>query len=701
MRSILLFLLCFESVSFAQLIKFTEPERRIIRLQDERQGADSILYYLDSKDEKVAWRAAIALANIKDSSARSGLLKRLMKENRPGVLDAIAFALGVIGPDAIVFKELSELAEKYPSIEIFIAMGRTVTKSDTKLLVQILEKSTAPPLAASSALIEISIRKLMNDEFARKVDELEKNSDPEVRWRAIYAYGRTDDSSLLAQHFSSIKDYLGDIGSAEARMFAATALGRIHNDEAGKILVAAAKSEQEWRVRVNILNSIGKLPRFSSAIHDILRKGVMESSKENPVSDHVARTSLDVLDQMIVAGKISAPDSIGIREWLVDYLPSSELHDDQSVRIRSQCMIPLARLGADYLRIKQIASYTSYHDRTVEINVAKAIGVIPDTLAFYSLLGRVFTANPNDLLYILDGLQSLWSLAKKDTVFMKELIDRSYAPAYKHMLIRFASLSDDPAVVTSTLEQIKDSLITTNSLRKEAEGYLLSYLDKYAYPRYHDHIIAVLSAVAWLKPINDTFITKIQSIEKKALDEWGDQMVADSAHAALGALGILVQGSRAKRIREPIDWKLIEELPDTLLIPTQYGFMFLKLKTYEAPLTVLNMYKLAKINFFANNYFHRIVPNFVIQTGDNTGTGEGGPGYAIRTEIAPIRYDSTGAVGMASSGKDTEGSQWFVTHCPTPHLNTRYTIWGQIVKGRENIERYQLNDRIENIIPYK
>jgi cyclophilin family peptidyl-prolyl cis-trans isomerase len=91
----------------------------------------------------------------------------------------------------------------------------------------------------------------------------------------------------------------------------------------------------------------------------------------------------------------------------------------------------------------------------------------------------------------------------------------------------------------------------------------------------------------------------------------------------------------------------------------------------------------------------------VIQTGDNSGTGDGGPGYSIRTEISPVRYDDEGAVGMASSGKDTEGSQWFVTHCPTPHLNTRYTIWGEIVKGRENIEKYLLNDQIINVIPYK
>jgi cyclophilin family peptidyl-prolyl cis-trans isomerase len=113
------------------------------------------------------------------------------------------------------------------------------------------------------------------------------------------------------------------------------------------------------------------------------------------------------------------------------------------------------------------------------------------------------------------------------------------------------------------------------------------------------------------------------------------------------------------------------------------------------------MYKLAKNSYFVSNYVHRIVPNFVIQSGDLGGTGDGGPGYSIRTEIAPIRYDSAGVCGMASDGKDTEGSQWFITHCPTPHLNTRYTIWGDVVIGKEKIEMIQLNEKIDNLTPHR
>jgi len=77
---------------------------------------------------------------------------------------------------------------------------------------------------------------------------------------------------------------------------------------------------------------------------------------------------------------------------------------------------------------------------------------------------------------------------------------------------------------------------------------------------------------------------------------------------------------------------------------------------------------------------HRVVPDFVIQDGDPTGTGSGGPGYTIRCEYNQLRYEA-GMVGMALSGKDTGGSQWFVTLSPQPHLNGRYTIFAEVTRG--------------------
>ena len=102
--------------------------------------------------------------------------------------------------------------------------------------------------------------------------------------------------------------------------------------------------------------------------------------------------------------------------------------------------------------------------------------------------------------------------------------------------------------------------------------------------------------------------------------------------------------------------------------------------TDDAPQTVKNFASLAQKGYFDSSAVHRVVPDFVIQDGDPTGTGSGGPGYTIRCEYNPLRYE-TGMVGMALSGKDTGGSQWFVTLSPQPHLNGRYTIFAKVTRG--------------------
>ena len=101
----------------------------------------------------------------------------------------------------------------------------------------------------------------------------------------------------------------------------------------------------------------------------------------------------------------------------------------------------------------------------------------------------------------------------------------------------------------------------------------------------------------------------------------------------------------------------------------------------EAPYTVWNFAHLAEEGYFDGVVFHRVVPDFVIQAGDPRGDGWGGPGYEIPDEINPLPYD-TGALGMALSGPDTGGSQWFITLSPQPHLDGRYTIFARVTRGQ-------------------
>ena len=109
-----------------------------------------------------------------------------------------------------------------------------------------------------------------------------------------------------------------------------------------------------------------------------------------------------------------------------------------------------------------------------------------------------------------------------------------------------------------------------------------------------------------------------------------------------------------------------------------------------------NFLRLVDRRFFDGSRWHRVVPNFVIQDGDPRGDGNGGPGWVIRDEIDRRRYDR-GAVGMALSGPDTGGSQFFVTHSPQPHLDGGYTVFGQVVQGTDVLDQIVQGDRIRRI----
>jgi cyclophilin family peptidyl-prolyl cis-trans isomerase len=133
-------------------------------------------------------------------------------------------------------------------------------------------------------------------------------------------------------------------------------------------------------------------------------------------------------------------------------------------------------------------------------------------------------------------------------------------------------------------------------------------------------------------------------------------------------------------------------------INTVRGPIRLELFGTDAPITVWNFLALARSGYYRNTRFHRVVPNFVAQDGDPRDDGNGGPGYAIRDEMNPRRYER-GAVGMALSGPDTGGSQYFITHSPQPHLDGHYTVFGRVVQGYDVLDRLVQGDLITRVEP--
>ena len=123
-------------------------------------------------------------------------------------------------------------------------------------------------------------------------------------------------------------------------------------------------------------------------------------------------------------------------------------------------------------------------------------------------------------------------------------------------------------------------------------------------------------------------------------------------------------------------------------IETNMGDIYADLDAKDAPKTVENFTTLAKKGFYDGIIFHRVIPGFMIQTGDPTGTGMGGPGYKFNDEFSPnLKHDKAGVLSMANAGPNTNGSQFFITDAPTPHLNNRHSVFGQVTQGLDVVKK--------------
>ncbi len=135
------------------------------------------------------------------------------------------------------------------------------------------------------------------------------------------------------------------------------------------------------------------------------------------------------------------------------------------------------------------------------------------------------------------------------------------------------------------------------------------------------------------------------------------------------------------------------------IIETDKGNIEIVLFDKDAPGTVKNFEKLANSGFYNGLKFHRVIPGFVIQGGCPKGDGTGGPGYTIKCECYQpnARRHTKGALSMAHAGRDTGGSQFFITHAPQPHLDGKHTVFGQVEKGMDVVLKIKQGDRMNNV----
>ena len=153
-----------------------------------------------------------------------------------------------------------------------------------------------------------------------------------------------------------------------------------------------------------------------------------------------------------------------------------------------------------------------------------------------------------------------------------------------------------------------------------------------------------------------------------------------------------------KQYNAPPEMQVDTDRTYRAVIETDRGDIALDLFPQHAPKTVNNFVTLAKDGFYDGLTFHRVISNFMVQGGDPTGTGAGGPGYRFEDETQgnPLRHER-GVLSMANAGPNTNGSQFFITHAPQPHLDGRHTVFGRVVEGLDVVDAIRQGDTMKAV----
>jgi peptidyl-prolyl cis-trans isomerase B (cyclophilin B) len=168
--------------------------------------------------------------------------------------------------------------------------------------------------------------------------------------------------------------------------------------------------------------------------------------------------------------------------------------------------------------------------------------------------------------------------------------------------------------------------------------------------------------------------------------------------AAIIVSGLILAGCNYTTSNEPKreEKTMTEPLPQ-VTIETDRGKVVLELAEDDAPNTVANFISLADKGFYNGGVFHRVIANFMVQGGDPTGKGTGGPGYVIADEFSPHLRHARGVISMANAGPNTGGSQFFITHVPCSHLDGKHAVFGRVTSGMDVVDAIKAGDKIVRI----
>lgn len=654
----IVFIACLWNFSIAQSID------EIAALQNSRSLVDGKLYqFLHSSIASERARAAIALGNIQDTSSLPFLLPWL-NDSSFSVRRDVAFAIGQIAHPVgapPLFSRLHHETNPECMREIIDAIGKCGRKEDERLLTWIARDLPAGyHSAVAFSIARFAYRRVRDSLSSEFVAGLLRDSlSTEM---ATYAVMRIGDSSLVRRHISSILPNLHH-HSPEVRMWTATIVGTVSDPAALDALVKCSAHDKDWRARVNAIRAMGNYS--GEATRSVLLSLIADSN------EHVSLAAFSVL--LAIAEKYLTKEHQG---FLINYLFDS-LH--YSWRQRGEAANLMAKLSKER-SIPQLVRFLE-GSPLFRSKIISALGETQSVSAIPYLQKELLQKNSGPVSAAIEAYGKV--ITDKDEALQSEFC-RHILPLLER---RDVTISNSVAVA------LEDTLIR-RSVRMECVPRLLEAFEELKSPDELEVKVEFTNLFGELKSADAV------SVLQSALH--GDnRIVAEAAAKALLKItgknygGEISVADKSTSFYTPEDFQLLARY-HSAIIRTTKGNIAIKFRADAAPFTVLNFILLAQKHFYDGLIFHRVVPNFVIQGGDPLATGFGGPGYTIRTEVHPEALFLRGAVGIASAGKDTEGSQFFVTHCPTPHLDGRYTVFAHTLDS-DVVDRIQIGDTILNV----
>jgi cyclophilin family peptidyl-prolyl cis-trans isomerase len=478
------------------------------------------------------------------------------------------------------------------------------------------------------------------------------------------------------------------------RANAARVLGATEDKASFDALLKHAIDDPDSRVRVSAIRSLALL-KDARAAEPLLKRG---NTLVMPKLATYAPATNEVLEIATTLGRLLAlkVDQAALT-WLNEVNKSLD-HTAPEVELA------LVRISPDaYLRSFGTDAKASVQ-RSILLNWRSASGIAAGLGDIAALPGSI--RNKADLAVSAESLLRAMLDYRNSSVKVNTLVAVHSEYAVSDVLRALAAFK--PKDLADVLLKHLDE---SDVIVRGAAADLLGDLPP---SEQHTRALAAALARAPADPLNDAALSIIDALGKqkstaandaiKTAFGSRDYLVRRRAVAALKANGAGDFTSRIGTVQtrnKAADYRRALSRAGRkvhALVTTTKGSFTMELLPEAAPLTVDNFVQLAQRSFFNGITIHRVVPNFVIQDGDPRGDGNGGPAqHQIRCEINEVPYDRA-AVGMALSGKDTGGSQWFVTHSPQPHLDGGYTVFGRVVAGMDVVDNIIRGDVIKSIV---